>query len=399
MPLEECVEKTPTTVLSTLFECLEQIEMTYCVVGCTDGLPDEVVGDVDIVIDANSTHDFHRFMFEFSRENRLKLVQVLKHEQTANYFVLAWMDRDGRPRFLHPDVCTDYYRNGRIFLRADEVLSTRTPALDDAGKWKGFYVAAPAREFIYYLLKKVDKQVLDNDQGKHLSTLWAKAPVDCNTEIKRFWANENAELLRKASREDEWEYVRQKLSALQRSLQEKLFSNTLESTSREYFRILQRILLPTGLHVAFLGPDGSGKSSVIDSIIPDLAPAFRKTTYIHLRPGVGRKSSHSRPVIDPHGQPPRSWLASVVKVAYLCLDYVVGWWLYVWPKTVRSTLVVFDRYYHDLLIDPLRYRYGGPMWMARWISKLIPSPDLWILLDAPALWRKALASGGLISSS
>ncbi len=51
---------------------------------------------------------------------------------------------------------------------------------------------------------------------------------------------------------------------------------------------------------------------------------------------------------------------------------------------VRSTFVVFDRYYHDLLVDPLRYRYGGPMWLARWVGKLIPEPDLWILLDAPA---------------
>ena len=238
MPLEECVEKTRSTILSAFFEYLEQTEMTYCVVGRTDILPGEIVGDVDIVIDAKSSHDFHQFIFEFSRVNRLKLVQVLKHEQSANYFVLAWMGSDGKPKFLHPDVCTDYIRNGRIFLTADEVLSGRAPALDAAGKWKGFYVVAPAREFIYYLLKKIDKQALDNDQGKHLSTLWAKAPVDCNTEIGRFWSNDNAELLRKASRENEWEYVRQKLPALQRSLQAKLIPNTFDSTSREYFRPL-----------------------------------------------------------------------------------------------------------------------------------------------------------------
>ena len=51
---------------------------------------------------------------------------------------------------------------------------------------------------------------------------------------------------------------------------------------------------------------------------------------------------------------------------------------------VRSTFVAFDRYYHDMLVDPKRYRYGGPMWLARWVGKIIPKPDIVILLDAPA---------------
>ena len=45
--------------------------------------------------------------------------------------------------------------------------------------------------------------------------------------------------------------------------------------------------------------------------------------------------------------------------------------------------MVYDRYYHDILVDPLRYRYGGPMWVARWVGKIIPKPNIWILLDAP----------------
>jgi thymidylate kinase len=50
---------------------------------------------------------------------------------------------------------------------------------------------------------------------------------------------------------------------------------------------------------------------------------------------------------------------------------------------VRSTLVLFDRYYHDILVDPKRYRYGGPSWLAHLIGEFIPKPDIWVLLDAP----------------
>ena len=34
------------------------------------------------------------------------------------------------------------------------------------------------------------------------------------------------------------------------------------------------------------------------------------------------------------------------------------------------------------MVDPLRYRYGGPKWFAKLLSRLIPEPDLVILLDA-----------------
>jgi thymidylate kinase len=47
-------------------------------------------------------------------------------------------------------------------------------------------------------------------------------------------------------------------------------------------------------------------------------------------------------------------------------------------------LVLFDRYYFDLLVDTRRYRYGGPRWLIRLFGVCIPAPDLTIILDVPA---------------
>jgi thymidylate kinase len=33
-------------------------------------------------------------------------------------------------------------------------------------------------------------------------------------------------------------------------------------------------------------------------------------------------------------------------------------------------------------VDPRRFRYGGPNWLPRLLSRLVPSPDLVLLLDA-----------------
>jgi hypothetical protein len=44
---------------------------------------------------------------------------------------------------------------------------------------------------------------------------------------------------------------------------------------------------------------------------------------------------------------------------------------------------MFDRYFQDLLVDPLRYRYGGPTWFARLLNRFVPPPDLiFLVLDA-----------------
>ena len=37
-------------------------------------------------------------------------------------------------------------------------------------------------------------------------------------------------------------------------------------------------------------------------------------------------------------------------------DYWLGYWLWIRPKLVRSTLVVSNRYFDDMLVDPRRYR-------------------------------------------
>jgi thymidylate kinase len=77
--------------------------------------------------------------------------------------------------------------------------------------------------------------------------------------------------------------------------------------------------------------------------------------------------------------PPRSALTSVAKIFVWLLE---EWYAYL-LQDKKAVLLICDRYYHDLLVDPIRYRYGGPMSIARLIGTLMPRPRLWVLLDAP----------------
>lgn len=140
---------------------------------------------------------------------------------------------------------------------------------------------------------------------------------------------------------------------------------------------------PAGLHVSVLGPDGAGKSTLIEHITDQVASAFRRITVFHLRPCfIGRKVNDS-PVTDPHGKPPYPTWLSVLKIPYYVLDYNLGYLFKVRPLLVEENLVLFDRYYHDLLVDPRRYRYGGPAWVVRLFRRFVPEPDLFFILDVP----------------
>ncbi len=102
----------------------------------------------------------------------------------------------------------------------------------------------------------------------------------------------------------------------------------------------------------------------------------------HLKPRIvmRRLGESVTIVVDPHGKPPRSALISLAKIFVWLME---EWYAYLFQER-KAELLLCDRYYHDLLVDPIRYRYGGPMSIARLIGTLMPQPRLWVLLDAPA---------------
>lgn len=138
------------------------------------------------------------------------------------------------------------------------------------------------------------------------------------------------------------------------------------------------------MFLAFLGCDGSGKSAVIAGVAERLRADGVAITQGHWRPVAMRMESSDRAATtayDPHGQLPRGLIPSVLKLGWLWLNWWLGWWRFL-HKASKNGVVLFDRYHADLLVDPRRYRYGGPMWLAHLASRLMPQPDLAIFLDA-----------------
>lgn len=138
--------------------------------------------------------------------------------------------------------------------------------------------------------------------------------------------------------------------------------------------------------VAMMGPDGSGKSSVLQNLEEEFtSPWFTGVRVIYRRPNLsGRPPARGGPVIDHYGRPPHGWVKSVAKLSLRALDWWLGYHYHCARQLTQGYLVLLDRHYFlDVSIDPLRYRYSGPRWLAYRLGQLLPRPDLFILLDAP----------------
>jgi len=148
-----------------------------------------------------------------------------------------------------------------------------------------------------------------------------------------------------------------------------------------------------GITIAFVGTDGSGKSTVIEHITPWLESINTNGVhYEHLRPnllpplGAATGKSYNKdsgPVLDPHGQKPSGVLGSLVRVMYYSIDYCVGYWRKIIPLCRKDgQICLFDRYFYDIEVDPRRMRIALPTGILRGVFKLLPKPDLVLCLGA-----------------
>ena len=83
-------------------------------------------------------------------------------------------------------------------------------------------------------------------------------------------------------------------------------------------------------------------------------------------------------------------MRSVAKLAFLLADWWIGYWGLLAHLRAKGHLITFDRYFHDIMADPKRYRYDAPSALARWVGLLIPRPDLIFVMDAPSavMWGR-----------
>jgi len=377
---------------------LEQAGHNLCILHGYEGYPEDIGADVDAISEdpAQVPRILHK--------RRVASIVQAWHPETGGTYRLYRLHRqcNGRPVFLVLDLLTDYGREGHIFLKGKELLNT-------CKRFRFFNILAPELEFICYLVRRLMKGSLDEAQARSLSRLYSEEPAGCNAQLARFFPALEANLIADTAQNGEWEPIRYRIAHLRQAVLDKVrreqplgaLQYRLQYRLSRIRMRFEEVLRPPGLWVAFLGPDGSGKTTVAFRIEQDLASAFSSIKWYQRRPlGYSSWRWVMKKYREQYSSPPdRGLSAANAKVhrdeplrgLFISLGKLGFWWAFsvlghlveIRPRLVDHTLVIFDRYFWDLLVYPDHYRYGGPLWLARFASRLIPRPHIVILLDAP----------------
>ncbi len=369
-PVAEPMAAARSNALMAALDALDGADVRYCVTHGYVGLPEVVGSDVDAVVPpADLAGPAPRALMAAAD---VELVQWF--EDRAVWAVVAGTGVDGVPALVQLHFSPGFEPDGVQCYPADDVLANRH-------RHNGVWAIEGATEFACVLANRVTKESLKEKHTTRLSALFAADPAGCERAIHRLWSGQSALNMLDAARTGRWNVIHPMVPELDQELRKRFRG---EGRIGKWTRRIGRWLRPTsGLHIVFLGPDGVGKSTVIDAVRESLKPAFLNYSYQTFAPSL--IPTPMQPKKDtPHQLPPRGMAASWLKAAWWCLCYTFGYYASVRPTVARAGLVINHRYLPDAIVDPKRYRYSGPKWILKLLWRVAPKPDLLFVLDAPA---------------
>jgi len=358
-------------VFETIIDILS--EYRYCILRNYEDLP-AISNDIDILVEKSVIND----IIEKFNTELIKRKVLLIYTAEFSCYSLFFYDIEQNSIF-HIDLFPSISWCALEYLDANIILDTRV-------EYKSFFIPSPEHECMELLLTRLIYQKRVKDKYKpRIMTLYSQNRQAFESNFNDLYGNDFAIKILNYLETEEWEKINNSAGELRlltfynNIRNKKIFSNSIYYIKR----IINRFINVPGLFIAIFGPDGSGKSTVIKEILAFFENIFReqKVRLFHWRPYFKYKKPSSIAVKNPHEKLPYNKFLSLLKLILYFVSYNTGYWTQVFPLLFINGLVIFDRYYYDILVDPLRYRYGGSSWIANYVSKLIPRPDIILFLD------------------
>lgn len=382
-------------LLRELFHELDVNGIPYCVLRNHEQLPDYTNNDVDLMVPLKFFEQYMEILCRATKSIDASLVNISSRfgfQQTFHYPLksskLIQIDCHGN---------INYY--GQKYINEEVVLQTRT--------WdhRGFWIASPGSEAAVSLMKEyiLFGKVKDKGKGKtkkRITELAKEDPENFLNSLGRSLGRNTSEFILDCALEENWNrleskvgYVRSKL--LIRSVFQNPFSMISNLFGFIWGHLFDEVLFPNSLFLCLVGPDGSGKSSIIEALLLDDLP-FESTNLYHchfriLPPlrfyynGLAtllRLKKVKEPTPAEAAQSlddkPLGALRAMITVLYYTFEYLLGHLIILRGKTQRK-LIIFDRYFYDYMTSPRFKRV--PRFLLQAILRIIPKPDLVIYLE------------------
>ncbi len=377
-------------LLKVVLHALNESNCRYALIHNAQNLERAVLSDVDIAFDCNPNEVLLPILNRLSETGNVQIIQCLHYEIPHGYYYILKIG-NRFPCFLHLDCLYDPLGINRYHIPTPFLLK-------DTVTMPWVSQTSQEKEAIYLLAKRAVKSNISQEGHDVLLNYFSRATDTLWSYVRYWFGPEGRQHVEQLIRSKNLQRAHSHLKNLNACIESRFrYRHPLRyflSIVTNVMRKIRRFLLPTGLFVVILGPDGSGKSTVTGLVLSQLGRAFRKVWRFHWRPGLLPKLGHDLVAIGKQESTTKIFtevskyrgLVSLVRFVYYWLDFVLGYWLLIYPRKAQTTLVLGERYFPDVLVHPQRYGFAIPKWLMRLAAKCVPSPDLLILLkDDPVV--------------
>jgi thymidylate kinase len=339
------------------FKYLNKHYSDYAVLGDLSNFPKKITSDIDIYINFKKIDEIKKFIKKYVKKRKLNVSNIVQYEYNSYSFNLTKKYKDNY-FYISIDICNSF-TSKNIDLIDLTILKKKKIRLQ-----KTYYLTLSKKDnAYYYFAKKVFKGHIDNKGYKFLKK-----------NIKSLFLNNSLNFEHKKIISNIFKYKNYskfiKNIGLLRGIVKK---NCKRNYIKELRRIFFRIKFKTGLHLAFIGVDGSGKTTQITQLLQsNLLLFFTATNIYHLyHKQTGQKNKKIKPYQKSYGR-----LLSLLKIFYLFFRYLKFYYIDILPLKIKSTLVINDRCHYDVMIDPKREAIYHFYTILNFLFKFLPKPDL-----------------------
>ena len=360
----------------TLFGLMEELSLPYCLLAEPCRESSNSVCRLEITVLRAEPTRFPLLFGKLREKGYIPLQSVPLNANDCRYDFASRLDADAQ---FFSITIRETFPGGRLFITDGGTLARRQ---NRGNCW----IACEADRFCYLLTKVSLEGVVTEGQRDQLQQLAeALGPAEAERVAARLFGEDLNGEVAAACVHGQWDRIRERLAAPMRGVTLRTAGlGCLVYMLLELRCALRRWFRPSGVYLVILGPDGAGKSTLTRKIFEFFGPLFEGHRMLQWRPQLLKPRKEETPWFNPpHTKPPYGFLRSAAHLLAVFADYWVAYPILIRPLLARTALIVYDRDLHDLLVDRLRYRYGGPGWLCRFAVGLMPKPEtVYLTLDA-----------------
>ena len=376
------------SLLINFIDYLEKEKMEYCLLGNIERtlldqeqsqqMYEQNYTDFDFYININKKKLIINFVQNFCEKNDLKLINAVQYEINSYGFIICYRNIYKNYESVLIDICDEYiHLNRRIYQFKSENI--KIMKINENIDLK---TLIPESALIYYLLKKILKQQIQDNDLNYIFKLFKRISILESIDLEKYFNDATTKEVIDALQNENFIFFKQRLSFLRSQIIKKKPIKLIDC-----FKLIKRYFLrffyTTGTFIIFLGCDGAGKTSVNQKSFKTFERISfgRHYKYFHFIPlSIYQKKTHE--IHFPSKDPPYNFIISFTKIIYLYLINLFGYIFNIKFLLARSTTVAIDRYFYDILVDPERYKIKLPEKIIKFFISIVPRPDLTFIITA-----------------